>query len=578
MQGLLNLDVSYGVGYRLEDPDPALIGIANGGNASNVNGDDGTLNAENGPFASMFRATGELVLALRNVSLYARAAAFHDWIQDDDLDRTSLTAEGRDLVASGADLLDHYLATEVSIAGVPFYFRLGDQVINWSATTFVRDGLDVINPLDGATLVQPAAQPIDARKPQGMLWFAASPTAVLAIEGYYQYEWSPLVLAPVGHFYSTTDVFGGDGPNAAFLGDGGVGDLGTDLDAYFALPSGTLGFDEHFHRLPGRDVRNASDSGQYGISLFAQFVDGLATKIGFSYLRYHSRLPIVSSGTGSPEAVAATSPAAVAARARPLVPAYLDAGFDIEDAEQAALETAEALTLSTYTNRSRYFVEYPENIHALGTSFSLSSVRTGTLFRGDFVRHFDTPIQLDIGTVLSAVRSPVLFDPSIGDTPLGAFGPSEVIHGYRRVDRSQATLGATKILGPRLGADQSIVSFDIAGVHVHDAPGEGEVPGQASVHSDDSWGYRVILVANYSSVLGGLNLSPRLVYARDIDGTTPAPTSTFVEGRTLWSFGLTADFIQQYEADIAYTRFSGGGTTNKQRDRDAIQLRITYSF
>jgi len=578
VQGLLNLDVSYGLGYRMEDADPRLIGVVNGGTSSSVNGDDANLNFENGTFAHMVRGTGELVLGFENVAFYSRAAAFHDWVQDDALDRTELTTAGKDLVGSGADLLDHYLGASLTVAGAPVYVRLGDQIVNWSGTSFVRDGLDLLNPFDGATLAQPASQSIDTRKPQGMLWFAASPTRVLAIEGYYQYEWEPAVGAPVGSYYSTTDLLGGDGVNAAFLGGGSASDLGTDLDARFALPPGTLGFDENFDRLPGRGVDRARDGGQYGVSLFARFLDGLATKIGLNYIHYHSRLPILSGVTGSADAVAATSASAVAARADQLTPAYLDAGLDPAAAAVAADTTARALVASEYMNAAGFYAEYPEDIDAVGASLSFSSVRTGTLYAAEVARHFDVPYQLDIGTVLNAVLSPIEFDPAIGSTGLGEFGADANVRGYRRADRTQGAFNVTQILGPRLRATQMFIVLDVGAVHVHDAPGPGEVPYQGAGRSDDSWGYRLAIAANYSSVFGGVNLQPRIAFARDVDGTTPGPTATFVEGRQAWSFGIGGDYLQRLEADLSYTRFSGGGAANALRDRDALLLRLTYSF
>jgi hypothetical protein len=385
-------------------------------------------------------------------------------------------------------------------------------------------------------------------------------------------------LAPLGAYYSTLDLVGGDGPGAAFLGAGGVSDLGTDLDVRFALPPGTLGFDPAFNRVPGLDVDRADDGGQFGVSLFARFLDGLATKLGVNYLRYHSRLPLVSGRTGDPGAVAATSAAAVSSRAAALEPFYLDTGLPPAAAESAALATAQALTISGYANAAGFVVEYPEDIDVLGASFSFSSLRTATLFSGEFARHFDVPLQLDANTVLSAVLSPVLFDPSVGTTPLGEFGPGAAVVGYRRGDRSQGAFGVTKLLGPRAGATQWLVALDVAGVHIHDAPGAAEVPYQNARRSDDSWGFRVVLSANYASVFGGVNLTPRAIFARDVDGTTPAPTATFVEGRRVWAFGVGADYLQRFELDHTNTRFSGGGAANTLRDRDNVQLRFTCSF
>lgn len=256
VQGILNLDVSYGATYRLDDPDSRLVGIANGGSATSVNGDDGQLNQKRGLVSQAVRGTGELLLAFENVGIYARVAAFDDWVADDDLSRTQLTPAGRDLVGSGVDVLEHYLAGSVTIAATPVYFRVGDQILTWQGTSFVRDGLDMINPFDFSTSLSPAARSVDNREPQGMVWVASSLTDVIAVEGFYQYQWKPVVLPPVGTVFSVLDLYGGDGVqgHGAFLGGGLVSDLGTDLDEQFALPPGTLGFDPQFDRIPGRAV------------------------------------------------------------------------------------------------------------------------------------------------------------------------------------------------------------------------------------------------------------------------------------------------------------------------------------
>ena len=155
-----------------------------------------------------------------------------------------------------------------------------------------------------------------------MVWVASSLTDVIAVEGYYQYKWKPVVLPPVGTVFSVLDLYGGDGVqgHGAFLGGGQVSDLGTDLDAQFALPPGTLGFDPQFDRIPGRTVDKPSDGGQYGVSLFARFLDGLATKLAVHYIRYNTRLPIISGRTADAAAIAATSAASVDALAGRLTP------------------------------------------------------------------------------------------------------------------------------------------------------------------------------------------------------------------------------------------------------------------
>jgi hypothetical protein len=579
VQGILNLDVSYGITYRLDNPDNGLIGIANGGTEASVNSDDGELNQKRGVVSQMVRGTAELILAFDNFGVYARAVAFDDWVADGNLARTKVTATGRELVGSDVNLLERYVAGSFAVAGTPVYFRIGDQVLTWQGTSFVRDGLDMISPFDGPTALQPATRAIDSRDPVGMVWIASSLTDVIAVEGYYQYGWKPVVLEPVGTVFSTLDLYGGDGVHGhgAFLGGGQISDLGTDLDQQFALPPGTLGFDPQYERIPGRTVNQPSDRGQYGISVFARFLDRYATKIGVNYMRYNSRLPIVSGLTGDAAAVAATSAASVAALAADLAPIYVGEGFDAATAATTAVATAQALTLSHYMNQAGYLIEFPEHIDVLGASFSFSSLGTGTLVSGEIARHFNFPYQLATDAVLRATLSPVEFNPNIGTTGLGEFGPDAVIHGYRRADRAQGALGIQQLLGPRAHAAQMVIDFDVGWVHVYDRPSDGDVP-LAGIDTANSWGYRLALSATYNSLFGGVNLIPRLIYSHDVSGSTPAPTATFVEGRRLLSLGATFSYLERVEVDLAFTQFSGAGSANQLRDRDFAQARFIYFF
>jgi len=229
-------------------------------------------------------------------------------------------------------------------------------------------------------------------------------------------------------------------------------------------------------------------------------------------------------------------------------------------------------------NEAGYFVEFPEHVDVLGASFSFSALATGTLVSGEFSRHFDFPYQLSTDAVLGAVLSPVEFDPGIGSTGFGEFGPDAVIHGYRRADRSQAALAVTQLLGPRARATQVFIDLNVAWVHVHDWPNNGEVPLQRAGATANSWGYRVAVAATYNSVFGGVNLTPRVAYAQDVDGTTPAPTATFLDGRRVVSIGATFDYLERIQVDLALTRFSGAGDANQLRDRDFAQARFTYFF
>jgi hypothetical protein len=579
VDGLLDVTASYGLGVRLDDADPGLVGIANGGKRTSANQDDGTLNYDEGVFSNALRLNTDLTLAWRQFGAYVRGFAFYDYEnQRQERARTPLSDDGKDSVGKDADLLDHYVSMHQTVRGIPVLFRLGDQVVNWGESGFIRDGVDIINPLDLSALNEPATPARDLLIPQGMLWGAAALTTYVALEAYYQYEWKPVGLPPLGSYFSSNDLSGGDGLNIAMLGAGRFSDLGTDLDSAFALPAGTLGFDPDFFKLPGRGgVDEPSDTGQFGVTLSSILPGSNATKLSAHLVRYHSRLPLVSGLTASQAAIDATSQVDVDALAASLESPYLSTGLTPAEAADAALATAEALTTSQYANQAGYRVEYPEDITMVGVSFNTATLARGMLISGELSHHYNYPFQISLNELFAAVLSPLQFTGS--GSPLGTFGADQRVKGFVRLDRTQGTLGLTQLFGSRLGASQTALNADIAWVHVHDMPGRSDLPLQAvEPPSADSWGYRLGGSLTYAGVLGGLSVTPALLFTHDVGGTTPAPVSTFLEERKSFTAALGLSYINRWTGNLSYTSFFGAGDRNLTNDRDLIRLRISYTF
>lgn len=580
IEGLLDTTVAYGLMVRTEDADDDLVAEINGGSAASANGDDGTLNYDTGIVSNMVRVSQELTARYGNFGVFARGFAFYDYENEDqDRERTDLTGDGQDMVGQDADLLDHYVTARTNVAGIPVLARLGDQVINWGQTVFIRDGVDSINPIDLVAAFQPATTTKDIFIPQGMLWVAANITENYAVEGFYQYEWKRAKVPPVGAYFSTNDAFGGDGTNLITLGGGKVSDLGTDLDLQFGLPAGTLGFDDDYNMIFGRGSDTPSDGGQYGITLRTVLPGVTATTLGVHYVRYHSRLPILNGVTADQAAIDATSQQAVDARAALLEPIYIDEGLSPEDAAVEALSTAESLTFSGYANEAGFFAEYPEDVDMIGVTFNTATRGRGVLLSGELSHHMDHPFQVDLDAVINGVLSPIQYDPALDGGVLGEFGADEVVRGYKRLDKTQLVFGIARLLNGRLGASQVFVSADAAWVHVHDMPDRQDLPLSASGRpTEDSFGYRALVQLSYNNIFGGLNLRPRLLFTHDADGNTPAPFGTFVEDRKSITLGVGADFISALEADLSYTNFFGANEDNLVNDRDFIRFRISYSF
>jgi hypothetical protein len=421
-----------------------------------------------------------------------------------------------------------------------------------------------------------------------MLWGAANVTETLAIEAFYQYDWEPVRSLPIGWYFSDNDVIGVDGLGGAMVGSGLFSDQGTDLDAAFQLPPGTLGFDADFMRIPGRGTDEPSSQGQGGVTAQLILPQLNSTQLAFHFLNYHSRLPIVNARSADAAAVAATSPAAVAARAAALAPIYESEGLPPAQAAAAAAQAASTLTIGEYASAASFSVEYPEDVQMVGVSFNTATLRTGTLVSAEVSHHFDYPFQILPAEVFSAAFSPIEFDPSFGQGPLGSYGPDEEVSGVERLDKTQLEFGLRQLLGPQLGASQTILGFDLGYVHVYGMPSGNEphlsAPGITGprdydhLPDADSWGYRLLAALTYDNVLGGLTVQPRVAWLQDVSGTTPTPGGAFVEGRKAFNVGVSIDYTNTWLLDVSYTNFSGAGRFNLLNDRDFARFQLTYFY
>lgn len=589
VEGVADVELSYGVLARVEDRDPSLIAIVNGGNSESANFDDGDLNYDKGIVSNMIQADAEVALRWGILGAYVRSIAYYDFESElSGRERTPLSGGAGFSVGWDVELREYFLDASFRVGGMPLHLRVGDQVLNWGESSFLRFGVQTLTPLDLVASLRPASSGRDTQIPQGMLWAAANLTESVAVEAFYQYEWQSVRTPPVGWFFSDNDVLGAGQLNAAMAGSGHFSDLGTDLDTAFQLPTGTLGFDPDFMRIPGRGSQEPSNQGQGGATLQTILPSLNSTKLALHFINYHSRLPLVNARTADAAAVAATSPAAVAARAAALAPIYEAEGLPPAAAALAAASAASTLTVGEYANATSFFTSYPENVQMLGFSFNTTTLRTGTLISGEVSHHFDYPFQILPGAVFNAAFSPIEFDPSFGEGPLGAFGPDESVSGVARHDKTQLEVGLRQLLGPQLGAAQSILGVDFGWVHVHDLPGSERLPFSAPgvtgtsdyghLPDADSWGYRLAAALTYDGVLGAFTVQPHVGWIHDVGGVTPGPGGAFVAGRKAVSVGVTVDYTNTWLVQLDYTTLFGAGRFNLTNDRDFVRFQLSYFY
>src|SRR5690348_12314655 len=154
----MNLDttVSYGVSVRASKRDPSLIGIANGGTSRSTNEDNGDLNFDKGKlFANLVKATSDLELKYRNFGFFGRGIAYYDF---DLHDSDKLGPTGRDRLGQGVQGLDGFVSAAFEPGGRNLRIRAGRQVISWGESTFIPNGINVINPVDLSKLRSPGSE------------------------------------------------------------------------------------------------------------------------------------------------------------------------------------------------------------------------------------------------------------------------------------------------------------------------------------------------------------------------------------------------------------------------------------
>ncbi len=188
IEGNLDTTLSYGASLRTSDADPGNIGIANGGTRYSVNGDDANLNYDSGLFSNVAKGTHDLEVDFKNlqdVSLFLRGTYFVDFENirgDSPLSDKAKREVGRDM-----ELLDAYISYDLPTS-IPVNIRLGNQVLSWGESTFIQNGINVINPIDVTKFRIPGSELREALRPVPLLSVSLQATDNLTLEGFYQFK------------------------------------------------------------------------------------------------------------------------------------------------------------------------------------------------------------------------------------------------------------------------------------------------------------------------------------------------------------------------------------------------------
>lgn len=546
LRGSLDTTVSYGHLYRVYSREANLIGIANGGTARSVNGDDGNLNYDSGLVSGTAKFTTELDLSYKSSGIFVRAFGFND-AQTDDTSRTLLTPKASRLVEKNVVLRDAYFWHEFNIGNMPSELRIGEQVLSWGESTFIQNSINTINPVDVSSLRSPGSELREALVPVGIVSASLGLTNNLSAEVFYQYDWEQTVIDPSGSYFSTND----------FVGDGGVFLVGAGQGSvidYTGCPTACTPQAVNARIATRTGNIEPEEGGQYGVAIRLYVPELNDTEFGFYHINYHSRLPIINGVVGT-------------------------AAGNLTD--------------------TKYQLSYPEDIKLYGLSFN---TQVGSVaLQGEYSFREDAPLQVDDVEILAATLNAGVISSQLTTNP-GTFAAGDFIQGHIERNVSQFQMTATKIFGQVLKADQAVILGEWAITHIHNMPSKStlllEAPG---IHSSGnpnnagtlshtleelenfadstSWGYRLAGRLEYNNALfNAINLQPRFAWQHDVSGITPGPGGNFVAGRKTLSLGVRAVYQNQWEVDLSYTGYLGDNRQHLLNDRDFTAFSIKYSF
>ena len=503
--GSWDTTLTYGQAWRIESRDCRLIAIADGGCGRSPNIDDGNLNYDTDMYSQRLqgadRAVPELSRRRRLRARLRRCTTMPPATRS----APPLSDKSEDLVVGYTRLLDAFVYAKFDLGQMGAELRLGRQVVSWGESTFIQNGLNVINHFDVSALRVPGSELKEGFLPQELVNFSLQFNDNWSAQAIYITDWNATVPEPAGSYYSAND-FAPTGGSKVVLGFGSFSDQGVDF-----RPLGGP-YITNFQTVNRLETIKADDDGQYGFNLkyFApDFNNG--TEFGLFFLNYHSRLPLISGMTGTQQgvgnafgalnAVGAAAqalgaglsvPAAIATAANLGVQRSAAAGGNLSLATATQYATigantqlahgdvaAQASNIATheYALTAGYFTEYPEDIKLIGLSFNTQLQWGGIALQGEVAYRQDVPLQFDDVELLFAALTP--FEQGLAtlrDTPLpttcpegvpaastlthcgqlGGFGLDQKVAGWDLYDTYQVQFTATKTFSNVLAASQMV--------------------------------------------------------------------------------------------------------------------------
>jgi hypothetical protein len=514
-------------GSATTTPSPENIAYVGRPGSFSPNGDNGDLNFDKGDLVhAVAKLTTDLSFSKWDYNLFVRGVFLFDANYTDFTefhpDTTMQAAESQlpdgaeSLVGMDFDLLDYSIGHVFSPADHDVSVKLGNQVLNWGESSLLAlNSLNTINPPDARRLNMPGLDLKEAFQPLGMLTLDTQIIDNVSVQTFYTYDWKPIVVDPVGTFFSQSDTLGPAGEYAMLSFAKQPEDPGflTDDPKY---PAGKRGYyrpidtcadgvapctdslgllgstaSRTVYRDHNEEKNREPDGGDYGaaVKLFLESINN-GTELAFYYANYDSRLPVVSSFAAHRTCIDSAADMAPGVGAC----GYMGPGQPTTGAEDPVP-----------VDTMRLFVEYPEDIKLYGVSFN-TTVGDYAL-SGEYAFRTNLPIQIDTVDLTYTSLQPAFDDQDVNlgvvtipgrqsafpsylnryrglpcTSDADCIQPGQYIAGFERFKVGQANLTVLRLIGGDnpLGASQMTVLMEMGMQKVFDMPAIGELQLEGS--------------------------------------------------------------------------------------------------
>ncbi|MED7669790.1 DUF1302 domain-containing protein [Pseudomonas moraviensis subsp. stanleyae] len=511
--------VKYSAAWRTQNPSSKL----SEGQVA-LNQDDGDRAFTKGLISNRTDILSELDLSYQDVGARLSGAAWYDSEyqgnnDNNDLSRANarsvaydeFTDDTRHLHGGDAEILDAFVYWNGELADRATSVRAGRHGLIWGESLFfgangIAGGMAPVDVVKAQSV--PNTQFKEITRPVNQLSGTFQLTDDVSLGGFYQFEWEETRLPAAGSYFSTSDTIG-DGTERLIVGAPFPAFLGGN-------PASPAAF---FH---GND-KEARSSGQGGLQLK---YSAESVEYGLYAIQYHDKTPKL----------------------------YLKPSAGAPNFSSGQI--------------GEYYWVYPEDIRALGASFSTTMDEYS--FAGEASMRWNMPLVSNGQTVLPGVVA------DNDDDALYAVGRT-----------AHVNLNVIASFGPNFLARESGLVGEVAWNRLLSV-----TKNRAALDpnaTDDGLGFKLVYTPTYRQFFSGVDISIPVGVSYFPLGKSAVVSSFGADNGGDFNIGITATYLDRVTAGLTYTHYYGAEDTNlnglsqfnyKQslKDRDYLAFSVKTTF